>query len=85
MIKSNLRRKGFIWFMDYSLPRREVRVGNQGKNLEAGTEAETMAHWLVLQAHSQPLSLHLRGPQWLGLLTSMIDHNCNYDVFISPY
>jgi hypothetical protein len=40
--KSNLGRKGFIWFIDHSEPLRKFKAGTQSKNLEAGTEAETM-------------------------------------------
>lgn len=47
--------------MEYSLPRREVRVGNQDRNPDAGTEAETVVRWRVLQVPSQLSSLHLLG------------------------
>lgn len=47
MTKSNLWGREFI---SYSLSLGEVRVGTQGKTMEAETEAETMknaAYWLV--------------------------------------
>jgi hypothetical protein len=42
MTKSSLRRKEFIYLLVYSPSWRETRVGTQGRNLKAGTEAETM-------------------------------------------
>jgi hypothetical protein len=49
MTKSRLKRKGFI--LSYSPSRTEVRARTQGRNTEAGIEAEAMKNpdwWLVL-------------------------------------
>ena len=51
-IKHNLRMKGGIWLTctEHSLSLREVQAATQGRNLEAGTEAEAMeisAYWIA--------------------------------------
>lgn len=35
--RSNLGRKRFIWLIGYSLSSGEAEVGNQGRNMDAGT------------------------------------------------
>ena len=42
MAESNFGRKGFILLVIYSLSSKEVRVGTQGRNLEAGADAEAI-------------------------------------------
>ena len=48
----NLGREGFIWltYLDNSSKLREVKAGTQGRNLEAGTEAETVQELCLLAA-----------------------------------
>lgn len=46
--RSNLGRKRFIWLIGYSLSSGEAEVGNQGRNVDAGIEAEAMEEWCVL-------------------------------------
>lgn len=41
--QKQLREEGFIWLVtDYNPPSREAKAGTQGRDLEAGTEAEVM-------------------------------------------
>jgi hypothetical protein len=46
MTKNNQGRKRFVSFYRSSSSLREVRTGNQGRNLQAGTEAEVMRNAL---------------------------------------
>jgi hypothetical protein len=42
MTKRNFERTGFISVYNFSSSWREVRVGTQSRNLESGTEGETV-------------------------------------------
>ena len=61
--KTNKWRKGLIWLTGYKLSSGEARARTQGRNLEAGTDAETMErHCLVAGSPSLAQAGFLHSP-----------------------
>jgi hypothetical protein len=61
MTKHNVKNNRFIWLASYHLPWREAKAGTEGRNLEAGHEAETWkitVYWLVPHGFAQPTFLY---------------------------
>lgn len=63
--ENNLGKKGLFQFIVYSLSGREVMTGTQGRNVEAGSEAEDLGEccWLVCSPWLvHPVLLYIQGP-----------------------